>query len=975
MKRILLSLILLLLLASGTQAWYNDIGNDSCLTLYSDKENYQFVLGEPQTIELQVINQCGASFNANLGINFQNKDITQITFHTAQQATETETIQYERKYDCKGRIETTPIITENPNNLTAKCIEDANQQIGIISLQIPASRVDTKTGEIFVTIEEEQNNFQPLALLSTPNTLKYTEKTGFAEKQTIQNINIPEGTSYLTTTFTVPKGKIHERGEFVFTLINNLNPAQFSILDPWWNEGQYAVDGSTVALYHFNDNAGTTATDETGTYDITVSNANIWDAAVKKWGASSISPQELYTSNQPTLLDNWPATWTIDFWTSPTAGYATGYGSDESGLCKWNDITGGTRDGLDCYWRTANGEFRCRMLQNETEWAVFTSTNNWVQDTWYHIAVVFDNGKLGLSVNGVEEMNLGSATKPDTGTDTDFFVGYPGQANCSGTTTIFRIDELGISDVNRWTTPWTLGSTPDGNVTTIDGYPISGALPTFAYIYDGNLTIDFNVFDSDNERIYVDINYSTSNTQGTGTPLIQDLNLTSAVCTDQDWNDFPSACTWDWDIINVPDGNYYILMDLNNVINTNFKTTAKTLRIGNDVNLTIQVPIDEETLLPIDTNKYSFNLRVTRGDDVNSYTGFQYLTHLVIPLGTTTTIDIDLNSTDYFGRSYSVKYTIPKGDDVLQPYLVKTSAAGGTGFQSVLFTRTKTNEAIPLITIEAKKIIPITGLSVIERIITDEAGSATFSFVSGDTYFLDLYQDGNLVWQDIELRPVYTEYQLYIDTGTTGIPDLNAVNLDVTYSPNTSYIDSNTTVDINVLINVTGEIKDLNVLIFFDNNTLFNQAYATDGLKIISGISIVDAPPRPLTVQVILTTTNGIKIQKSKAYTVNLGSYQRQMIQALSESAVILNFERNSHHKEVTTLIAVILTILITGSIAKATKIDFGGQGILAMLILGIFLFIPGNPAIANSGAWIMFETYIVAVIITAGLIIFSKVI
>jgi hypothetical protein len=54
MKRILLSLILLLLLASGTQAWYNDIGNDSCLTLYSDKENYQFVLGEPQTIELQV---------------------------------------------------------------------------------------------------------------------------------------------------------------------------------------------------------------------------------------------------------------------------------------------------------------------------------------------------------------------------------------------------------------------------------------------------------------------------------------------------------------------------------------------------------------------------------------------------------------------------------------------------------------------------------------------------------------------------------------------------------------------------------------------------------------------------------------------------------------------------------------------------------------------------------------------------------
>ena len=100
-------------------------------------------------------------------------------------------------------------------------------------------------------------------------------------------------------------------------------------------------------------------------------------------------------------------------------------------------------------------------------------------------------------------------------------------------------------------------------ITKIGGHNTSEPLPPFSYAVDGNLTIDFNVFDTNNNRLIADINYSTSNLQGTGTAIVQDLNLVSAVCSDQDWNDNPSKCSWDWNIFGVVDNNYYILIKIN----------------------------------------------------------------------------------------------------------------------------------------------------------------------------------------------------------------------------------------------------------------------------------------------------------------------------------------------------------------------------------------------------------------------------
>jgi len=104
---------------------------------------------------------------------------------------------------------------------------------------------------------------------------------------------------------------------------------------------------------------------------------------------------------------------------------------------------------------------------------------------------------------------------------------------------------------------------PDVNIVNIEGSPVGGDMPTFSYFTDSNLTIDFNVMDSDDNRLTVDINFSADNAEGTGTVIVSDLNLstTSANCDDNTFTD-STQCTFDFNISStlVADGNYYIII-------------------------------------------------------------------------------------------------------------------------------------------------------------------------------------------------------------------------------------------------------------------------------------------------------------------------------------------------------------------------------------------------------------------------------
>ncbi|MFH1240260.1 MAG: hypothetical protein V1672_03510 [Candidatus Diapherotrites archaeon] len=131
---------------------------------------------------------------------------------------------------------------------------------------------------------------------------------------------------------------------------------------------------------------------------------------------------------------------------------------------------------------------------------------------------------------------------------------------------------------------------PDVNVTQIDGNPDNTTIPSFSYAEDENLTITFVVTDSDNNRLTVDINYSTTSAEGSGTVIKADLNLSTAEakCTSEDFTTSPT-CTWDWNIVStsVSDGTYYILIKVFDAakaaadVETDFNASDNTFIVDN----------------------------------------------------------------------------------------------------------------------------------------------------------------------------------------------------------------------------------------------------------------------------------------------------------------------------------------------------------------------------------------------------------
>ncbi len=101
---------------------------------------------------------------------------------------------------------------------------------------------------------------------------------------------------------------------------------------------------------------------------------------------------------------------------------------------------------------------------------------------------------------------------------------------------------------------------PDANIWKVESNDAAQAFPIFNYGSDGNLTIDFNVFDWDgNDHITAELFYSTTNDYGQSTKIASGLLLDDNICSTLDFNSALNGakCSYDWNIMNVPDGNYY----------------------------------------------------------------------------------------------------------------------------------------------------------------------------------------------------------------------------------------------------------------------------------------------------------------------------------------------------------------------------------------------------------------------------------
>ena len=111
-----------------------------------------------------------------------------------------------------------------------------------------------------------------------------------------------------------------------------------------------------------------------------------------------------------------------------------------------------------------------------------------------------------------------------------------------------------------------------------------------AYKGDANYTIDFNVTSSDNNFLTVDINYSTQNTEGTGIPLVTDMNIYSSGNCDNNNFEESTNCTLDFNTAfwGIGDGNFYVLVRVDNSTGIyNFDASDNNVLIDNNVPTTI----------------------------------------------------------------------------------------------------------------------------------------------------------------------------------------------------------------------------------------------------------------------------------------------------------------------------------------------------------------------------------------------------
>lgn len=387
----------------------------------------------------------------------------------------------------------------------------------------------------------------------------------------------------------------------------------------WWNDGEYSTDVNTIALWHCNQNSGTTVTDATGNFDGTSTSDQIWDSNVKKWGSGACGFDKVYYFSNDTLWDDGlPNEFTAEFWLYLLEDIDASLPVNHSTWGKYNDNTGGARDWWNASFQNGSGYLLTQARSNETAYNLAGVQVDWNAFQWYHIAYIFDGTTMALYVDGVKD--AGAAYAPmEAGSFTDFYFGTTPFG--IGTEIINAIiDEIRFSDVNRaeFPSPPVSADVVDINSWRVNGFDESQvAYPKFSYLNDLNLTIDFNVFNKDNNRMTVDINYGTETTQGTGTIIVSDLNLSAAVCSDQDFTTI-SSCSWDWNISSVADNNYFLIfsLDSGSVAGNATDNTDNSLRI-----MTTEMKLrflDENTSKPIQNLSVLFDdtTYTTEGDGI-----------------------------------------------------------------------------------------------------------------------------------------------------------------------------------------------------------------------------------------------------------------------------------------------------------------------------------------------------------------------
>jgi hypothetical protein len=479
------------------------------------------------------------------------------------------------------------------------------------------------------------------------------------------------------------------------------------------------------------------------------------------------------------------------------------------------------------------------ILYNGDESEAYFGTS--ADDTWYKFIIHYKDG----------DANCGYQIKDSTGADLIPPFSFSKATSATipikvGTTNYSATNTTYISNIFRGMPFKAVGLGAleqsasavgfDLNIWKISGYDVlQHQFPIFDFVIDSNMVIDFNVSNVDNNAMKVDINYSTSATQGTGTVIVQDLNLSTGVCPlAQQWTS-PVPCSWDWNYSAIADGNYYILMNLKtydsnansfDVISKSFKIISPYVKLqvfDENLGFALSSPtvtfagqtfaLDSAGKLTLGTGPYSGRYTIAIADDGNySARYFDF------DLNASTRVDLNVfllkdgNSTNVAFKFYDMDQ-----ETIIASKLIRlkhdnnicsmryTNTAGETSFildadDNYVFEIVKTGTNVlfyypTLVTIQIPKnvatLASVTPFSVKGQTLTTqswiESSSAIPFYILSNTvagYNLDV-NDGSAYstsHYSINLKgnpPTYS-LQPYLVSGTTGVTVIFNVRDDVT---------------------------------------------------------------------------------------------------------------------------------------------------------------------------------------------------
>lgn len=392
-------------------------------------------------------------------------------------------------------------------------------------------------------------------------------------------------------------------------------------------------------------------------------------------------------------------------------------------------------------------------------------------------------------------------------------------------------------------------------------------------------------------------------------------------------------------------------------LDTNATSTTSDLNMP--VYLTIKYPKNEETLAQI-VEKWDVSIT---GAVNFSFSDLNTDKNVYLPQNTPITIQVVDANGNYFSRTYVKDYNGYVTTDTLQPYLVATT----TGLLTTINTvDVATLLPVDNITIKIYKLIPGSGRTLVEQLLTDSKGQALSLLVVNAAYEFEIYPNGVYLRTD-QITATSNSIVIKIPSSTTIDQNKDYFILSTNFTPTRNkLITSDSTLTQNIILNPQG-INTTSITSIFVWVTDFN---ATSGIDVNIYSKTIVPGTNNYTNSIVLNTTlktvdgnqydgNGnltvyvqvtLSTGEVRLYSMTYGLPSTRSITQGFSIDLRPMFACSSDPNEpcgMMILAALFLSLIFTIGLAIETGfMSMEGMGIIFIVLMGIFAYLAWVPII-----------------------------